>query len=253
MFRSKGKLCKTWIFILIGMLLITAGTCIWYVNDYYPSEITIQDYTQKNSAVQLAKIENGLFLDGGGADSAIIFYPGAKVEYIAYLPLFYELAVRGVDCFLLKMPGNLAILDMDKADDIMKAYDYEGWYLAGHSLGGAMAASYASGNLEKLKGIVLLAAYPTVSLQSDDFSVLSLYGSEDMVLNQEKLAEGRTYMPEEYTEVEIIGGNHAWFGNYGEQEGDGQALITREEQQAQTIEAILELVEGSMVQEAENN
>lgn len=77
MFRSKGKLCKTWIFILIGMLLITAGTCIWYVNDYYPSEITIQDYTQKNSAVQLTKIENGLFLDG-----------------------------EGVDCFLLKMPGT---------------------------------------------------------------------------------------------------------------------------------------------------
>lgn len=244
MFRNKGNLCKTWILILIGMVLITTGACIWYVNDYYRSEVTIQDYAQKNTAVQLTEIDDGLFIDGEGTDSAIIFYPGAKVEYTAYLPLFYELAQQGVDCFLVKMPCNLAILGMNKAEDIMKEYDYESWYLAGHSLGGAMAASYASDNLADLEGIVLLAAYPTANLQSDDFAVLSLYGSEDMVLNQEKLTEGRAYMPENYAEIKLEGGNHAWFGNYGEQEGDGQALISREEQQAQTVEFILEMIEG---------
>lgn len=252
MLCRKGTLGKKWIFIPIGILLITVCACILYVNDYYRSEVNLQDYVKKNTVVQLTEIKDGLFLDGEGRGSAIIFYPGAKVEYTAYLPLFYELAVQGVDCFLMKMPGNLAILGMNKAENIMENYDYESWYLAGHSLGGAMAASYASENLTEVEGIVLLAAYPTASLQSDDFSVLSLYGSEDMVLNREKLTEGRMHMPVNYEEIKIEGGNHAWFGNYGEQEGDGQALITREEQQAQTIEAILELVEGSMVQEAEN-
>lgn len=107
-----------------------------------------------------------------------------------------------------------------------------------------MAASYASGHLESLNGLVLLAAYPTKSLKSDSFSVLSLYGSEDGVLNMEKMEEGKAYMPVDYAEVCIEGGNHAQFGNYGEQKGDHAADISREEQQAQTVEAILKMMEA---------
>ena len=85
-----------------------------------------------------------VFLDGSGTNHALIFYPGAKVEYTAYVPLFYELAAQGLDCFVVKMPGNMAILGMNKAEDIMAEYDYESWYLSGHSLGGAMAANFAA-------------------------------------------------------------------------------------------------------------
>ena len=86
-----------------------------------------------------------------------------------YLPLLYKLAEQGMDCFLLKMPFNLAFLGQNKAEKIMDSYDYEYWYLSGHSLGGAMAASYASGHLDRLEGLVLLAAYPTKSLESEFF------------------------------------------------------------------------------------
>ena len=50
-------------------------------------------------------------------------------------------------------------------------------------------------------------------------------------------------MPQNYTEICIEGGNHAWFGNYGQQEGDGTASITREEQQKQVVDAVLDIVE----------
>ena len=102
-------------------------------------------------------------------------------------------------------------------------------------------------HLESLNGLVLLAAYPTKSLKSDSFSVLSLYGSEDGVLNMEKVEEGNSYMPADYAEICIEGGNHAQFGNYGEQKGDQKgdhaAKTSREEQQAQTVEAILNMME----------
>lgn len=114
-----------------------------------------------------------------------------------------------------------------------------------------MAASYASGHLESLNGLVLLAAYPTKSLKSDSFSVLSIYGSEDGVLNMEKVEEGKSQMPADYTEICIEGGNHAQFGNYGEQKGDHTAGISWEEQQKQTVDAILNMMESHKKQKQE--
>lgn len=226
--------------ILAIILIVGAG--IWYVNDYYHSDESVQLYLQGNENVIVTEIEEGLYLDGKGTEAALIFYPGAKVEYTAYAPLFFQIAEHGVDCFLVEMPCNLAILGQDKADSIREMYDYEQWYLSGHSLGGAMAAAYASKHLEGLDGLVLLASYPTKSLDNESFTVLSIYGSEDGVLNWEKLESGNSFMPADYTEVCIEGGNHALFGNYGEQEGDGVADISREEQQKQTMEVILEII-----------
>ena len=120
----------------------------------------------------------------------------------------------------------------------MAEYEYEDWYLSGHSLGGAMAASYAADNGENLDGLVLLAAYSTVELP-EHLSVVSIYGSEDKVLNMESFEQGRGYMPEDYTELCIEGGNHAWFAYYGEQDGDGTASITREEQQECVLDIFL--------------
>ena len=228
--------------LLAGVILLI--TTLWYVNDYYHTDENVQEYLQTKETVSVTEMSAGLYLDGPGDYAAMIFYPGAKVEYTAYFPLLSDLAEQGIDCFLIKMPCNLAFFGQNKAKKIMDSYEYDHWYLSGHSLGGAMAASYASGHLESLNGLVLLAAYPTKSLKSDSFSVLSLYGSKDGVLNMEKVEEGNSYMPADYAEVCIEGGNHAQFGNYGEQKGDHAAEIRREEQQAQTVEAILNMMEA---------
>lgn len=229
------------IVLLLAILALAAGI---YVNDYYHSDDTVNVYLSGAEGVQVTAIDEGLWINGEGEENALIFYPGAKVEYTAYLPLLIELAQQGVDSFLIKMPGNLAFLGMNKADDIMQQYaSYEHWYMAGHSLGGAMAAAYASEHIEQLDGLVLLAAYPTKSLASDTFKVVSIYGSEDGVLNMDKVEEGRQWMPAHYTEVCIEGGNHGQFGSYGVQKGDGEALIDAKEQRNQTIEAIIKMIE----------
>ena len=48
--------------------------------------------------------------------------------------------------------------------------------------------------------------------------------------------------------MEIEGGNHAQFGNYGPQKGDQPATISAEEQQAQTVAAIEEFLGESDAQ-----
>jgi len=241
---TKVKKIKKIALILISLILLIALSAVFYIRDTYRSDASIKNYLSGSGQTAVSETEDGLYVDGPGKEDAIIFYPGAKVEYTAYLPLFYGLAEQGIDCFLIKMPCNLAFLGQNKAERIMEAYEYKRWYLSGHSLGGAMAAAWAAGHPKRLDGLILLAAYPTSNLTEDSLSVLSVYGSEDRVLNMEKLEKGKSFMPEDYTELCIEGGNHAGFGNYGKQKGDGEARIESGEQQRQTAEAIAQMING---------
>ena len=140
------------------------------------------------------------------------------------------------------MPFHLAIFGSNKADSIMKKYAYDGWYLVGHSLGGAMAANYVADNVDKVDGLIMLAAYPTKALVSEDLKVLSIYGNKDEVLNREKLKAGAELVPEHYTEIGMGGANHAGFGNYGIQEGDGEAAKEPQKQQEMTVQYIMRMM-----------
>ena len=68
--------------------------------------------------------------------------------------------------------------------------------------------------------------------------VYAAYGSEDGVLNREKYEADRTNLPQDTTETVINGGCHAGFGSYGAQKGDGAPVISAEEQQQQTADAL---------------
>ena len=232
------------LFIALGVLLALALACIIYVSDYYRAdEAAIEAYLPA-AAVPARELKDGTLLIGEeSAEVGFIFYPGGKVEYTAYLPLMRALAERGVLCALVKMPANLAVLDMNAADGIADACpEVSRWYIGGHSLGGSMAASCAAKNTEKYEGVVLLAAYSTADLSGEGLSVLSVYGSLDGVMNREKYADCRANLPADLTELIIDGGSHAYFGMYGEQDGDGRAEITAEEQISITAEAIIEFI-----------
>ena len=93
-------------------------------------------------------------------DTAIIFYPGAKVEAAAYLPLLNQLRQTGLTCILVEMPFHLAIFDVNAAEDVMAQFpDIRHWYIAGHSMGGAMASQFASEHPDEVDGLILLGAY----------------------------------------------------------------------------------------------
>lgn len=235
------KQTKIIIAVIVAVIAAAAiGTGI-YADDYYRAA-DVEDYVTSSGSVTVSEIEEGYFFDGPAEDKALIFYPGAKVEETAYSPIMKTLAENGVDCFLVKMPMKLAILGMNRADGIVGRYNYDSYYLAGHSLGGAMAANYAAKHKADYAGLFLLAAYPTEDLTSAQFPVVFIYGENDGVLNREKLKAGFKLAPGDYREVVIDGGNHAQFGSYGEQKGDGAATIPAEEQQKITADTILETV-----------
>lgn len=231
--------------IIIGIVIIIAAMCLifaGYVSNYYHAADP-EEAVSDTENVNVIKTDTGYLYDGPGDDNALIFYPGAKVEAIAYGPLMKKLAAKGVDCFLVEMPFHLAVFGINKADTILEEYssDYSHWYMAGHSLGGAMAASYISKHEDDFDGLVLLAAYTATDLSGLDIRTVNIYGTDDGVLNMDKLADSYDLMPENSRAVQIAGGNHAQFGDYGEQKGDGTAEISRDEQQRQTVDAIMDL------------
>jgi predicted alpha/beta-hydrolase family hydrolase len=151
-----------------------------------------------------------------------------------------ELAENGVLCVVPEMPGNLAVLNPKAAKGIPEQYpEITEWYLGGHSLGGSMAAVFAADHAEDYEGLILLAAYSTVDLRESDLRVLSIYGSEDGVLNFESYHDNRDNLPESTEEVVLNGGNHACFGSYGLQDGDSAARISPEKQVEKSAEHVL--------------
>ncbi len=226
--------------LLAQLCILVVVVIIWYGASYYSADV--EEYLQSTDSVTVEEISEGLYFHGQDNDVALVFYPGAKVEYSAYAPLMQLLAAEGVDCFLMEMPYNMAFFGINKATELMESYDYDSWYLGGHSLGGAVAAYCATDCADSLDGIILLASYSTCDL--DDLPVLALYGSEDGVLNRTKLDSNCS---SNYLEICIEGGNHAQFGSYGEQDGDNAATITAEEQWQQTCEAIIDFIASSNV------
>ena len=178
------------------------------------------------------------------AMEGLIFYPGGKVEYEAYAPLMEALAKEGILCVLVHMPANLAVLDVNAADGIQEDFpQIEEWYIGGHSLGGSMAASYLGKHIDEYEGLILFSSYSTEDLRTSDLDVLSIYGSEDGVLNADKYDSNQVNLPSEFEEFVIEGGCHAYFGSYGKQDGDGKPTITNEEQIRITAEKVKAFME----------
>ena len=228
------------LFIVTEIPVTAVLAFLIYTAFYYHADPSVQEYLVSDANVTVENEPDWYFFDGAGEGTALIFYPGAKVEYTAYAPLMKKAAESGIDCFLVRMPLSVAFLDPRCADRIKEQYDYDKWYIAGHSLGGAVAAMYCEtpGNMD---GLIMLAAYSIVRLPAE-LETCAIYGSKDGCLNLDKFNECRQNLPEDAGILTIEGGNHAGFGCYGPQDGDMPADITAEEQQKITIDLILNFI-----------
>lgn len=241
--RRKKRLRISLISIALTIAIII-GIFGIYVSDYYHALPQAQAVLSSGDGIRGEELEDGsIAYIPESPVAGFIFYPGGKVEHIAYAPLMKACAERGILCVLVKMPFNLAVFDINGADGIRERYpDIDKWYIGGHSLGGSMAGAYLEDNCSSFEGLVLLGSYTTTDFSKTDLSVLSIYGSEDKVLNMEKYDECRANLPDDLTEVVIDGGCHAYFGMYGKQDGDGTPKISNEKQIEITADEIYKLI-----------
>jgi len=221
----------------IVLAALVAVGAVYVLDCYRAGEVSTR--IEADAAVQ--KFDGGWAVGDENSEIGLIFYPGGKVEALSYLPLLRRVADGGAFAVLCEMPLNLAILDLNAADRVIARFPRVGrWVVGGHSLGGSMAAQYAANNPDRVCGLVLLAAYAPSAIP-EGIPALSVYGSEDGVMNRERYAAALEFLPE-FDEVVIPGGNHAGFGDYGPQSGDGEAAVPPEAQQEAAARAILDFL-----------
>lgn len=233
----------------IGILIALAaiGFVAWGSTPQAPTEVALQALVSDTTV----RVETEPWITftptRSQPQAGLVVYPGGHVDPRAYAPLARQIASRGYQVVIVPMPLALAVLAPNEALDVMAAYpSVEAWAVGGHSLGGAMAARFAYVHPEAVDGLVLWAAYPasTDDLSGFDVIATSIYGTLDGLSTGDKIDASRRLLPGDTRWVPIEGGNHAQFGDYGLQSGDGSATILASEQQARAAEATVRVLKA---------
>jgi pimeloyl-ACP methyl ester carboxylesterase len=222
------------------LVVVTSGFVIWGST---PAKPMPEALTALQSDAQV-QVTSGAWLTfhpaNGQSQTGLILYPGGQVDYRAYAPEGRDIAAEGYLVVIVHMPLNLAVFNPGAAAAVIAAHpEIRYWAVGGHSLGGSMAANFVYNHPGTVQGLVLWASYPAASnsLRQAGVRVLSISATRDGLSTPEKIAASRSLLPADTTWVSVSGGDHAQFGWYGPQPGDNPAVITREDQQQQIVQA----------------
>ncbi|MBG9540275.1 carboxymethylenebutenolidase [Bacillus thuringiensis] len=229
------KWMKIVLYSLLGILIMgSISFFVWSQFSYKPTKEAL-------SLIEDKKDEDHIVFGEKDAKIGVIFYQGAKVEAEAYSYLGEALAKGGHFVVMPKLPLNLAILGINEVDSVIEKYPkVQKWYVAGHSMGGAMISKYAFQHEDKIDGIIFLGSYPADDFSMKSIPMLSIYGEVDALATVEKIENNKKFMSKNTTMHMIKGGNHAHFGMYGEQKGDNASLITPKAQRDETVKVMEE-------------
>lgn len=237
------------LFFSLGLLLVLTGC------SYGPGDVSLASHMSRHETRTYLHYQPAV----ASSDTWFLMYPGGLVAPSVYGEWASELASSGIHVVVAKMPYNLAVTAVNRGLKIMEEFpEAQQWVIGGHSLGGAMACSFVNNHPETVEGLILMAAYPGGSADLSEWngSVLSLSGEFDGLTTREAIQEREHLLPEPFVTTsifswptsltgatvyhEIPGGNHAQFGTYGAQEGDGEAKISTADQH-QTLVTWIEL------------
>ncbi|HEY1016388.1 MAG TPA: alpha/beta hydrolase, partial [Herpetosiphonaceae bacterium] len=105
-----------------------------------------------------------------------------------------------------------------------------------------LAASLARDGALPGAGLALIGTShpkaPAGDLAGSGRQVTVIYATDDGLASPPEVLAAAAYLPPDTRWVRIEGGNHSQFGWYGFQLGDHRASISREQQQAQLVDAL---------------
>jgi poly(3-hydroxybutyrate) depolymerase len=234
---------KNWRWLLLALMAFVVVLSVGVVVATRPAEPMPQALAalQSDTQVEAATRQWIVFTPRAREPSAgFIFYPGGLVDALAYAPMARDIAAQGYLVVIVPMPLNLAFFDANRAKEVIANYPaIKRWVIGGHSLGGVAAAMFVKNHPQAVQGLAFWASYPAEALTDAPVRVLSIYGTQDGLSTPAKINNSRALLPANAQFVAIQGGNHAQFGWYGTQSGDGSATISREEQQRQIVSTMV--------------
>jgi len=236
-----------WLLIAGGAVLVLAiaAFLVWALTPYRADETALEAMRSGGGVMVTEAREGIVFMPDTDPTTALVLYPGGRVEAKAYAPLARLIAEEGYLVVIEPMPLNLAVFGIGRAQRALDAFPgIDAWAVGGHSLGGSMAAEFAARELDGISGLVFLASYPASSTDLSDaaLSVLSLRGTNDGLVTEQAVKDAQLLLPPRSESITIDGGNHAGFGSYGEQAGDGGSTLPAGVQAAISAEAVADLL-----------
>ena len=243
------RLLKVLLVVLVGLLGYGVGLAQPHVlrPPLVPGQDAAGDPAGARAVVSLDDVGGRVLSVRPEADADILFvlYPGGLVRPQAYEWLGRALAGRGVHTVIPEFPVDLAVLDAGRAQRLVDHYAAgRPVVVGGHSLGGAMAAAWASDHPDAVAGLVLLAAYPP---DGDDLTAagvpaLVLQAEHDLVADADAVRGGLDRLPAGTDLVVVEGAVHSFFGRYGPQAGDGIPTVSRAEAEASIVAALTDFL-----------
>lgn len=243
---NKQLLRRIGIVLLIVSAVVATFLILWLRP--YPATSTALAALQSDDYVTVTNATNQIVLmPQGSVNVGFIFYPGALVSPEAYALKMHRIAEQGYAVFIQKIPLNLAFFDVNRADEVIAENpQITTWAIGGHSLGGAMACNYVA-HSSKVQALIFYAAYCDASFSladREDVQVTSIFGTNDGLATTAKIEQTKQYVPASTVYVAVVGANHAEFGDYGVQAGDGAADITYDEATTQIVGATVKALES---------
>lgn len=181
--------------------------------------------------------------------TALIFFPGALVNPVAYAPLLRAAATAGFRAYMIELPRRGAFGGGDDPE-VMRRLDRllarpdapRRWVAAGHSRGAVVACDVAVARRAGFAGLVLIGtSHPRdVDLSGLAVPVTKIVGTRDGLATPADVERNRSKLPMATRWVSIEGGNHSHFGWYGFQPGDRWPTIPAEQQRDAMIRAVLD-------------
>ena len=180
---------------------------------------------------------------------ALVFFPGALVDPVAYAPLVRAAAAAGFPAYIVELPRRGALGGADdpvveeRLDRLLAAPGTpRRWVIGGHSRGAVVASRIAAERRAGFAGLVLIGTtHPRdVDLSALTVTVTKVVGTRDGLASRAAVEANRTKLPAATRWVWIEGGNHSQFGWYGFQPGDRRARIAPATQRATMIQAVID-------------
>jgi len=246
-FHNSSKNIRKW-FLAVFVILIL-GALFWGIRWATFARPPLPDAVAALASDDQVKVTQDPWLTfsptSNPSNTGFIFYPGGRVDPRAYASLMREIASEGFLVVVPEMPINMAVFNPNIADEIIENYpEIQNWVIGGHSVGGAMAAQYTGNHPEIIDGLAIWASYPpdSTDISDLDIPVVSIYGSRELRVNDESVAERKHLLPEDTLYIRIEGGDHHQFGSYEINPKDHLATTSRASQHEQIIQATLEIL-----------
>lgn len=229
--------------VVVALLVVGLLAVLFWLRPFPAGSASMADLTPDASVTVVDRPTTIELVPAEPTGQGLVFVPGARVDPRAYAQVLRPVAEAGSLVVIVKPPFGMAIAQPAQPGSAIETHPEVGtWAVGGHSLGGVVASWYALDHRDQVDGLLLFGSYADGDLASTNLTVTSVWGSNDGLTTPADIERTRANLPSSAEFTEIVGGVHAYFGDYGEQPGDGAPGIDRATATAQINSAAVDFM-----------